>query len=552
MKKSVTSAAMTAALAAVLATPTLAQNTAPSSGAGNWPVYNGNSTSTRFSPLNEINTGNVQTLTVAWIHQPGVIGQGLMETPLVVDGVVYSIGSNDRVFALDGATGNEIWHYYPHLGDIVNEIAFSQLARGVAIGNGRVYIGTVDGYGIALDQKTGKEIWNTQLLDTRKCKGCNFTSPPVVAGKTLVYGGTGGELPGIGKILGVDPDTGKIIWTFEVLKDDPKSWGGDSRLSGGGGAWMPGFYDAQTNTVFYGTANPAPDYDWGNARPGDNLYTSSVVALDPDTGKLKWYHQEVPHDVWDYDAAAGQFMMIDHDGRRTLLHRNKGGFTFLYDPADGTIQNVWQFNKYVNWVKGIDPKTGDLIDRQDPKMGEKNYACPWLVGNWESNSYSPQTGLMYATAVEACMTIEIQKQPPETVPLSSYYFGGTPSPAKTPDGQAYSHLDARDPLTGKVAWQVNSDIPLYSSALSTGGDLVFMGDAKGVAHAYDAKTGKELWTFNLGSGIHGGPVTYEAGGHQYVVFPSGLGGFGGAFIAQLWQNMADYPQGATLVAFRLK
>jgi alcohol dehydrogenase (cytochrome c) len=267
MKKSVTSAAMTAALAAVLATPALAQNTAPSSGAGNWPVYNGNPTSTRFSPLNEINAGNVQTLTAAWIHQAGVIGQGLVETPLVVDGVVYSIGSNDRVFALDGATGNEIWHYYPHLGDIVNEIAFSQLARGVAIGNGRVYIGTVDGYGIALDQKTGKEIWNTQLLDTRKCKGCNFTSPPVVAGKTLVYGGTGGELPGIGKILGVDPDTGKIIWTFEVLKNDPKSWGGDSRLSGGGGAWMPGFYDAQTNTVFYGTANPAPDYDWGIA-PG--------------------------------------------------------------------------------------------------------------------------------------------------------------------------------------------------------------------------------------------------------------------------------------------
>jgi alcohol dehydrogenase (cytochrome c) len=547
--RSVSKGALAAALVTAVAVPCLAQS---ADNPANWPVYNRSLDGHRFSPLKEITPANVQNLTAAWIHQPGAITQGLVETPLVVDGVVYSIASGDRVFALDGTTGKEIWHYYPHLDDVINEIVYTPLARGVAIGDGRVYLGTLDGRAIALDQKTGKEVWTTQLVPTRKCGGCNFTSPPVVAGNMVVFGQTGGDLATMGKIFGVDAATGKQAWAFETLKDDPKSWGGDSRRTGGGGAWQTGAYDPKTNTVFYGTGNPAPDYDWGGSRPGDNLYTNSVVALDPATGQLKWYHQEVPHDLWDYDSATGQFVIVDRDGKRSLIHYNKGGFVTVYDPANGDIQNIWQLNKYVTWTSGLDPKTGMPQNIDAPKMGGKNFACPWLVGSWQSNSYSPATGLLYATVVEACNTIDIQKMAPEEVPLSALFYGGTATGANPPDAKAYGHLDARDPITGAVKWQVKFDMPVYSSVLSTAGGLVFVGDLHGYAHAFDALSGKELWSFNLGSGMHGGPISYEAGGHQYVAFPSGLGGLGMGFVAQLWPELADFPAGAALVAFRVQ
>ncbi len=518
----------------------------------NWPIYNRTFDGTRFSPLKEITTANVQNLQVAWIAQVGNITQGLQETPLVVDGVVYSIGAMNRVQALDGATGHEIWHYYPRLDEIVNDIFLTAISRGVAFGDGRIYLGTLDGRGIALDAKTGKELWSAQLVETRKCGGCNFTSPPVVAGSVVVFGQTGGDIAQQGKIFALDAVTGKSAWTFETLKDDPKSWGGDSRKFGGGGAWQTGAYDPSTKTVFYGTGNPAPDYDPGDARPGDNKWTDSVVALDAATGALKWGFQEVPHDTWDYDSATGQFTFVERGGKRYLVHYNKGGFVYVYDPNSGAIQNVWRMNKYIDWVESVDPKTGELKGVKAPKMGIINHTCPWLVGSWESPSYSPVTGLLYQNVVEACNSFEIQRQQPESVTISGLYYGGVPAAENLPDSKAYGHLDARDPISGQVKWELKFDQPMYGSLMTTAGGLLFAGDLKGNALAYDAATGKQLWSFYTGSGIKGGPVTYEAGGHQYILFPSGLGGFGLGFVTQLWPEVADYPAGATLVAFRLK
>jgi alcohol dehydrogenase (cytochrome c) len=543
-------AALATAITAQMTAPCMAQS--PADNAADWPVYNRSLDGSRFSPLKEITSGNIQNLQVAWIHQPGAITQGLVETPLVIDGIVYSVASGDRVFALDGVTGKEIWHYYPHLDDVINEIVYTPLVRGVAVAHGHVYLGTLDGRAVALDQKTGKEVWSTQLVQTRKCGGCNFTSAPVVAGNTVVLGQTGGDLATQGKIFGVEAATGKQIWAFETLKDDPKSWGGDSRRTGGGGAWTTGAYDPKSHSVFYGTGNPAPDYDWGGARPGDNLYTNSVVALDPDTGKLKWYHQEVPHDFWDYDSSTGQFVIVERDGARSLIHYNKGGFVFVYNPENGDIRNVWQLNKYVTWTSGVDPKSGVPQDVKAPKFGEQNYACPWLVGSWQSSSYSPVTGLLYSTVVEACNTIDIEKLSPENVPLSALFYGGTATGTNPPDSKAYGHLDARDPVSGTRKWEFKSDLPIYSSVLTTAGGLVFVGDVQGLARALDAETGKELWSFNLGSGMHGGPISYEAGGHQYILIPSGLGGLGMGFVAQIWPEVADFPAGAALVAFRVK
>ncbi len=519
----------------------------------NWPMYNRSFDSSRHSPLKEITKENVKKLHVAWIHQPGAILQGLLETPLVIDGIMYSIASYDRVFALNAATGEEIWHYFPKLDDVVNEIFFAPYSRGLAVAHGRVYLGTVDGRAIALDQKTGKELWQTKLTDPRKCAGCNFTSPPVVAGDMLTYGPTGGDIADQGKIYGLDAATGKLVWSFETLRDDPKSWGGDSRKTGGGGAWMVGTYDPKTDSVIYGTGNPAPDFDWGGARPGNNLYTSGVVALDPKTGQPKWHFQEVPHDDWDFDGAAGEFLFVQKDGKRSIVHSNKGGYVFVYDAENGSLQNAWPLADNISWVSGIDPKTGEWKDRKAPKFGEKSFACPWIVGakSWNTGSYSPDTGLWYQNVMEICNVVEVDKNPPETIPLAGLWFGGTPTAANPPNGKAHGHLDARDPLTGQRKWTINTGMPMMGSLLTTGSGLLFAGDLKGWAHAYDASTGEELWKFNLGSGTRGGPVTYSVNGKQYLVFPSGLGSAAISLVAQLWPELTDYPAGAALIAFTL-
>ena len=346
----------------------------------NWPMYHRSYDSYRYSPLAQINRTNVKDLQVAWVHQSGVVIQGLEATPLVIDGVMYYIASNNRVFALDGATGKEIWHYYTKLDPVVTTLFFQPYNRGLAAGQGNVYFGTLDGRVIALDMKTGKEKWVTTLLDTKKCS-CNFTGAPLVVKDKVILGQTAGELPIQGKIFAVKATDGSKAWEFNTIKNDPKSWGGESGKFGGGGGWMTGSYDPALNLVYWGTANPAPDYDWGGARPGDNLYTSSVIALDPDTGQLKWYYQEIPHDDWDYDSGLGESLVLDRDGKKLLVHQNKSGFVFVMDRTNGKLQNVWPMTHTYNFVKTIDPKTGELIERNPPReVGKPKFICPWIAG----------------------------------------------------------------------------------------------------------------------------------------------------------------------------
>jgi alcohol dehydrogenase (cytochrome c) len=243
---------------------------------------------------------------------------------------------------------------------------------------------------------------------------------------------------------------------------------------------------------------------------------------------------------------------LNGGGKRFLIHYNKGGFVYVYDPDSGEIQNVWRMNKNIDWVESIDPKTGEMKGVKTPQFGVTNHTCPWLVGSWESPSYSPITGLLYQNVVEACNSFEMQKVQPEKVPLNGLYYGGVPTAENPPDGKAYGHLDARDPISGEVKWELKFDQPMYSSLMTTAGGLLFAGDLKGNALAYDAATGRQLWSFNTGSGIKGGPVTYEAGGHQYILYPSGIGGLGLGLVAQLWPELANNPAASTLIAFRLK
>ncbi|MFP6780023.1 MAG: PQQ-binding-like beta-propeller repeat protein [Alphaproteobacteria bacterium] len=534
-----------------------------------WSWYHGNDNATRYSALEQINTSNIDNLNVAWIHHAGNIKQGLEATPLVIDGIMYYSGSYNRTFALDAATGKEIWHYYPDLDPLVEDVFFTPYSRGVAVNNGMVHIATIDGRAIALDQKTGKEVWSSTLVDIATCS-CNFTSPAVLAGDTLILGQTAGEYPIQGKIFGLDPNTGETKWALNTIKDDPNSWGGDSGTYGGGGSWMPGTYDASTDTYFVGTSNPAPDYDWGaspdgiatsGARPGDNLYTSSVLALDPGTGKIKWYHQEIPHDDWDYDSALGEFMLLDRDNKQLVVHQNKSGYVFVYNRGDGQIENIWNMVENFNWVEGINPKTGELIGRNPPNMinvdGELVASdfvlCPWIGGgrSWNSGSYSPKTGLWYNSAAEACQTTTVRVEEPVTEPAAQLFFGADLASAHLPNGKkAHGRLDARDPVSGKRAWAYTYKYPPLHGVLSTAGDLVFQGQVDGMLRAFNANSGDVLWSFNAGSGFrNGGAISYSAKGKQYIATGSGIGSLVWGLYPGVFPETADFPAGAAMIGF---
>jgi PQQ-dependent dehydrogenase (methanol/ethanol family) len=526
-------------------------------GPGDWPMYHRSYDAHRYSPLSQINRDNVKKLQVAWVHQPGKIDQGLESTPIVVDGIMYYSASYNRVFALDGATGKEIWHYYPKLDPVVSTLFFQPYNRGVAFGQGKIFMGTLDGHVVALDAKTGKEVWKTQVVDTKTCS-CNFTGAPIVVKDKVHIGQTAGEYPIVGYLYALNAEDGKIVWKFNTIKDDPKSWGGDSAKFGGGGGWMTPSYDPESNLVIWGTSNPAPDYDWGGARPGDNLYTSSVVALNADTGKLAWYHQEIPHDDWDYDSALGESLLLDVpvDGKmqKLAVHQNKSGFVFVYDRTNGKIVNVYPMIHTYNFVERIDPKTGELIGRKPPRLGKPEFICPWIAGGrgWNAGSYSSKSKLWYNSANEVCEEVTVEKQPPVTQPAAQLFFGGDQVAKHPPGGTAYGHLDALDPVTGVRKWTVNYKYPPLSGVLSTAGDLVINGDVEGVVHAYDAENGQDLWSFRTGSGIRGGLISYTAGGKQYIAVPSGLGSLVMGLYPHIWPEVADFPAGAAMFVFTLK
>jgi PQQ-dependent dehydrogenase (methanol/ethanol family) len=532
-----------------------------------WLTYHGTYKSHHYSALDQINADNIKNLGVAWTHMPGRSTRGLQSMPLVADGVLYYSGSYSRVYALDGATGKMIWSYFPELDEeLVSMQTHSPYNRGVALGDGKVFVGTVDGRLIALDMKTGKQVWDTKLVDSKKLT-VGFTGAPLVVKDMVIIGSQGGEWTSRGPIFGVDVKTGQKKWEFFTVagtEDAKATWGNESWRTGGGGGWMPGGYDVETNTIWWGTANPAPLYDWAGAdwmksgpRPGTNLYTSSVIALDPDNGKLKFYHQQLPHDAWDFDSAVGEFLMLDRDGRKLVVHPNKGGFIFVYDRANAKVQNVWRIANNINFVKDIDPKTGELIGRRDLSLGKASPPlCPAIPGaiSWNAGSYSPKTGLWYKIVQEWCMEIEVKKTTPITEPMSQLNIGADFKLVPPPDGPARGHLDARDPVTGTKKWEVTFEEPPLASVLATGGNLVFVPDARGVLRAYNAETGKELWSHYNGVGHNGGIISYSAGGKQYIAVPAGWGGMVADEFAGLFgEPYKSMPKDAgALVVFTLK
>jgi alcohol dehydrogenase (cytochrome c) len=537
--------------AAVLAAPALCQSGGSTS--NDWPHYGGTYRSWRHSTLDQINAGNVNRLALVWMFQTGDYEGGLQSTPIVLDGILYLSTSRNRVFAIDAATGRELWRYvYPLPRSFTT--FYGPWNRGVAVGQGRVVLGTLDNHVVALDQKTGRELWRTNVEDYAQC-GCNITAAPLIVKNKAIVGVTGGDSAHRGYITAFDLATGRLAWRFWTIpgpgEPGHETWSGDSWKYGGGSSWMTGSYDAELNLVYWSVGNPAADF-YGDSRKGANLYTDSVVALDADTGRLKWYYQQIPHDVWDFDTAYENILLdlpVKGQPRKLLLNVNKSGFTWVLDRVTGQFASAYPIVKHYNWIRGV-TETGQLVGRNEPEVGKKKILCPSIGGgrSWNHAAYSPVTKWLYTTAIEWCQEVMAVKEEPQE---GKVFFGGVFENRHPPGENAYGHLDALDPVTGKLHWSHRYKYPLLASLLSTSGGLLFTGDPEGYFFAMDAGTGKKLWSHQTGSGHRGSPVTYTVKGRQYVATPSGWGSALAGLLPQLWPETEGFRGGSSLLVYAL-
>jgi PQQ-dependent dehydrogenase, methanol/ethanol family len=519
----------------------------------NWTDYGGTPASWRYSSLDQINRSNVAKLTPKWIFQTGDPDGGLNVTPIVVDGVMYVSSSRNRVFALDAETGREIWQYrYQFPKDFI--VSYGPWNRGVAVAHGRVFMGTLDNHVVALDQKTGRELWKVNVEDYKQC-GCNITGAPLVVKNKVIVGVTGGDSAHRGYLNAFDVETGRHLWRFWTIpaKGEPgnETWEGDSWKYGGGATWMTGSYDPELNLLYWPVGNPAADF-YGGDRRGSNLYTDSVVALDPDTGKLKWYHQQIPHDVWDFDTAYECVLFdapVDGRMRKLLLNVNKGGMTFVIDRTNGKFVSAWPVVKHLNWITGVSPE-GELLGRNEPEVGKTKFLCPSIGGgrSWNQGAYSPKLKWYFTTGIEWCQDVTATPEEPRE---GQFWFGGSFTPKDPPGERAHGHLGAYDPVTGKRHWLYKPTYPLLASVLVTAGDLVFTGDPEGYFFALDARTGEKLWSFQTGSGHRGSSITYAVKGRQYIATPSGWGSALAGMVAQMWPEAEKFRGGSTIIVFGL-
>jgi len=521
-----------------------------------WSSYGGTQLAWRYSALDQVNTTNVKKLAPVWAFQTGDFDQGLQSTPIVIDGVLYLSTTHSQVFALDAVTGKLIWQYkYPMPraagGNIQN--------RGVAVGAGKVFVGTYDNYVVAIDQKTGHESWKVAVNDTRQC-GCSITAAPLFVKDKVIIGTAGGDSAFRGYLTALDAKTGRLAWRFYTIpgpgEKGNETWKGDSWRYGGGATWMTGSFDPGLNLVYWGVGNAASDMYSANRYSGQgegaNLYTSSVVALDADTGRLKWHYQEIPKDVWDYDSAY-ECLLIDREVRgkmrKLLVHINKSGYSWALDRTNGEFVSAYPIVEHHTWLTGM-TEDGKILGRVEPVEDKVTLICPGPAGgkSWNQVAYSPRTGFMYTPSLEICShSISREQDAVE----GRGFLGGTWSQDPPADGPAYSHIDAYDPVTGKRQWSVKYKYVLLASMLATAGDLLFTGDPEGFFFALDARTGNKLWSFQTGAGNRGSAVSYSVNGRQYIATPTGWGSLVGRGIGNLWPEADSFRGGSTLMVFAL-
>ena len=542
---------------------------AAAASAQNWPVYGGDTGNTRFSNAAQITTANVDKLKVAWALQLGTV-RSQESTPILVGDTLFVTSSfgPKNVFAVNAKTGEVRWRYSPDVPKGIDQYACCDVNnRGPAYHEGKLLVGRLDGHVVALDAKTGKELWETKVVDYTQ--GSVITSPPTVAKNVVITGFGGGEYGARGALVGLDAATGKELWRTHTVpaqgEKGSETWKGDSGKYGGAVAWHIGSYDPKLNLVYYGTSNPGPwsavvrGNDSSDIGPYTNLYSASVLALNPDTGAIQWHYQFTPHDAWDYDGVNELvFADLPVDGRKVpvIMQANRNGFFYVLDRANGKLLSAKQFIPVVNWASGIDLKTGRPIETagnvKRPGMGRKaTDICPNLIGgkNWMPMAYSQQTGLVYIPSMNSCMDMEGVQQ---DYKRGQFFLGVNFDISKKVPGAYMGGVTAWDPVKQQKVWFREDDLPYTGGMLTTAGGLVFHGDIKGWFRALDAKSGKELWKFNAGSGISAAPMTYAIDGKQYVAVVSGRTLSIPAFYGALGEKMVEAsPEGGTLFVFSL-
>lgn len=489
---------------------------------GDWPTYHGQLSGNRHSPLRQIHTGNVAQLAPKWTFSiPNA--RRLQVTPVVVDGVMYVTAAN-QAYALDARSGRTIWRYQrPLTRGLVGDAA-SGINRGVAVLGDKVFMVTDHAHLIALHRLTGALLWDVEMADYREHYGA--TSAPLVVKDLVISGISGGDEGARGFLAAYKASTGERMWRFWTIPapGEPLSetWVGKALPHGCATTWLTGTYDAQANLLYWTTGNPCPDYN-GDERKGDNLYSDSVLALEPETGKLRWYYQYTPHDLHDWDAQQTPLLVdAEFQGRqrRLLMQANRNGFFYVLDRLTGELLLAKPFVEQLTWASGIgaDGRPQLLSNSAPTPVGAK--ACPAVEGatNWMSTAYNPETGLFYVMALEKCVLYS--KSPAPWEQGKSFYGGGT---REVPGEPGKKYLRALDVQTGKIAWQYAQTGPANSwgRVLSTAGGLVFFGDDSGAFAAVEAKSGKPLWYFHTNELWKASPMTYTTAGKQYVAVAAG-------------------------------
>ena len=503
----------------------------------NWLSYSENLFNQRFSPLTQITPANAKNLELQWVWQSKSL-EKFEATALVVDGVLYTLQGPPvqgvyEIVALDAATGRPFWHieYKPLL---EARPCCGRVSRGLAILGDTLYMGTIDAHLVALDAKTGKILWDHEVekVGDKATEKYAITHAPVVIKDKIVVGIAGGDLGVRGFICAFDAKTGRELWrTYTIpAKGEPgnETWAGDSWKTGGAGVWNSGAYDAETNLVYFGTGNPAPDWD-GRDRLGDNLYSDSVLALDADTGKLKWYYQFTPHDEVDYDSTQVPVLAdIQWQGRprKVMLWANRNGLAYVLDRTTGEFLLGKPFVK-VNWMDGFDPKGRPIRIPGQVPTPKGTLIMPTVLGatNWAPPSFSPRTGLFYVAGWENTGTIAVEGQFPRAAGAQG--AGGTPmgqatlTPNMKNDEDGFGVIRALDPHGLTKKWEFKMNDITWAGVMTTASDVLFGGGKEGYFLALDARTGDLLWKVPLGGQINSGPMTYAVDGKQYVTVAAG-------------------------------
>jgi alcohol dehydrogenase (cytochrome c) len=497
----------------------------------NWLTYSGTMRSQRHSSLSQIDTANVKNLEMQWVFQSRSL-EKFEATPLVVDGILYTVQPPNDIVALDATNGSVFWVYNYNPSPDARPCC-GRVNRGLAILGDTLFMGTIDAHVIAVDAKTGRPIWNRQIADP--AAGYALTHAPLVVKDKIILGVAGGEYGVRGFIAAYDAKTGGEVWRFNTIpgpgEPGHESWKNDAWKTGGGSVWVTGSYDPDLNLTYWGIGNPGPDWN-GDVRPGDNLYTDSVVALDSDTGKLKWYYQFSPHDEFDYDSVQVPVladMQWKGSQRKVMLWANRNGLMYVLDRTTGEFLLGKPFVE-VNWMTGFDEKGRPMRAPGKVPTPEGTRILPGNQGgtNWYSPSFSPRTGLFYIPSWVNYDSIYI-KQDVEYTEGRTYagafprspvpFFPGQTQQRKETEG--YGAVRAMDPRTGERKWEFKMADVTDSGILTTDSDLLFAGGRDGHFVALDARNGNLLWKATLGGGVFAGPITYAVNGRQYVAISAG-------------------------------